>query len=275
MMQIEIVEMSETRLSFILRDGTPGLANALRRVLISDIPKLAIDDVEFHLGPIMLDDREYESITPLFDEVIAHRMGMIPLPTDHTLFVRKEDCVCEGEGCPSCTVMYSLNKFGPCTALSGDLMPLGNESLKPADELIPIIELGDGQAVLIYATARMGTAREHVKWQATHGVGYKYLPTVAVDDSLCDGCEKCIELCPGKVFVMDGELAVVTNPLDCVFCNDCQEFCEPKAISVKRDDTQFFFSMETDGSISAKRALEIALTDLEGRFSRFCEELPA
>jgi len=174
-MDIEIVEMSERKGVFILKNSSPAMANALRRTMLSDIPKMAIDKVEFHLGPIMVDDKEYESVTPLFDEIIAHRLGMVPVPTDYQLFGYQDGCFCGGEGCPSCTLMYSLNKIGPCTVLSGDLLPLGNPDLKVADEFIPIVDLTDGQAVLIYATAVMGTSNKHVKWQAAFGVGYKYM----------------------------------------------------------------------------------------------------
>jgi len=174
-MDIEIIEMAERKGVFILRNSSPAMANSLRRTMLSDIPKMAIDKVEFHLGPIMVDDKEYESVTPLFDEIVAHRLGMVPVPTDHQLFGYKENCVCGGEGCPSCTLMYSLNKIGPCTVMSGDMVPLGNSDLKVKDEFIPIVELTDGQAVLIYATAIMGTAKKHVKWQAAFGVGYKYM----------------------------------------------------------------------------------------------------
>jgi DNA-directed RNA polymerase, alpha subunit/40 kD subunit len=174
-MDIEIVEMSERKGVFILKNSSPAMANALRRTMLSDIPKMAIDKVEFHLGPIMVDDKEYESVTPLFDEIIAHRLGMVPVPTDYQLFGYQDGCFCGGEGCPSCTLMYSLNKIGPCTVLSGDLLPLGNPDLKVADEFIPIVDLTDGQAVLIYATAVMGTSTKHVKWQAAFGVGYRYM----------------------------------------------------------------------------------------------------
>lgn len=273
-MQIEIIEMSDTKARFVLKDGTPGLANALRRVLISDVPKMAIDNVEFHLGPIMVDGREYESITPLFDEIVSHRLGLVPVPTDHELFVFQKDCVCEGEGCPNCTIMYSLNKIGPCTVYSGDLVPLGNEALKVKDDLIPLIELGDGQAVLVYAIARMGTANEHVKWQVTHGVGYKYMPVITVDAKVCDGGAKCTDLCPCKVFVMDGDVAKAENILQCSLCGSCLKFCDMKAISLSEDDTQFVFTMETDGSLTAAQTLDYALRDLQVRFAKFCEELP-
>ena len=183
-MQIEIVEMEDRKAKFILKNSSPAMANALRRTMIQDIPKMAIDKVEFHLGPIMQDDKEYESVTSLFDEVIAHRLGEIPPPTDYDQFTFQDKCECGGEGCPHCTIMYSINKVGPGTVYSGDLVPLGDNTLKVKDEFIPVVELTDNQAVLIYATAVMGTAKKHVKWQAAFGVGYSYEPIIEIDPVL-------------------------------------------------------------------------------------------
>ena len=259
-MEIEIVEMEERKCKFILKNSTPAKANALRRTMLSDIPKMAIDDVEFHLGPIDVDGKEFESITPLFDEIIAHRLGMVPVPTDYELFTTREKCTCGGEGCPSCRVMYSLNKHGPCTVLSGDLQPLGDATLKVKDEDIPIVELADGQSVLIYAYAVMGTARKHVKWQAAFGVGYKYLPVIDIDSSKLDkdSVQEIVNQCPKKVFDAEGGKLVAKRPLDCSLCGTCTENEGKGAITVKGDDTNFFFKFETDGSLTAKQVLDKA-----------------
>ncbi|MDR1404494.1 MAG: DNA-directed RNA polymerase subunit D [Candidatus Methanoplasma sp.] len=276
-MEVEIREMGETRGSFILKNSSPAMANALRRTMLTDIPKMAIDKVEFHLGPIMVDDKEYESVTPLFDEIVAHRLGMVPVPTDYSLFSSQEDCVCGGEGCPSCTIMYSLNKIGPCTVLSGDMMPLGNPDLAVKDQFIPIVELTDGQAVLIYATAVMGTARKHVKWQAAFGVGYKYLPNVSIDKKRAGEQDTLdsIRVCPRRVFeVKSGKLAV-RDALNCGMCREC-EVVSKGAVTVSADETNFLFKYETDGSLTAKqvldRGMEILSAQPEGVFSYVGEE---
>ena len=275
-MDIEIIEMAERKAKFILKNSSPAMANALRRTLLSDIPKMAIDKVEFHLGPIMYDDKEYESVTPLFDEIIAHRLGMVPVPTDLNLFCPQSECVCGGEGCPNCTIMYSLNKIGPCTVLSGDLEPLGNPDLRVKDEFIPIVELTDGQAVLIYATAVMGTAKKHVKWQVANGVGYKYLPQIAIDDGMeCDEeVLECAAICPKKVFeVEDGKL-VIKNPLECSLCRACTDHLGEKGgITVTGDDQNFFFKFETDGSLTAQQALDKAVEILAEEANDFKAQL--
>jgi len=265
-MEIEIREMEETKCGFILKNTSPAIANALRRTMLNDIPKMAIDKVEFHLGPIMVDDKEYESVTPLFDEIVAHRLGMVPVPTDHKLFTFQDKCVCGGEGCPGCTIMYSLNKIGPCTLLSGDMMPLGDPSLAVKDQFIPIVELTDGQAVLIYATAVMGKASKHVKWQAAFGVGYKYYPIVTINEKKAGDPSvlACIHICPKGVFeVRDGKLWV-KNEINCGMCRECVVLSRGE-ISVKADDKNFVFKFETDGSLTAKQVLDKALEILAKR----------
>src|SRR5207247_9666915 len=135
----------------LIEETEPSYANALRRVLVSDVPKMAIEDVEFHLGPIRAEDgKEYESVSPLFDEMIAHRLGLVPIPTDLGLYNRRADCpTCPGDVCPNCTIIYSVNKRGPGLVASGDLAPIGDAELRPADEKITNERLRDGPPMLV------------------------------------------------------------------------------------------------------------------------------
>lgn len=275
LMDIDIIEMKEKKAKFILKNSSPAMANALRRTLISDIPKMAIDKVEFHLGPIMYDDKEYESATPLFDEIIAHRLGMVPIPTNLDLFCRQSECTCGGEGCANCTIMYSLNKIGPCTVMSGDLEPVGNPDLKVRDEFIPIVELTDKQAVLIYATAVMGTARTHVKWQVANGVGYSYLPIISINPTKASDEDviACAKICPRNVFGIKNGKLVIENLLNCTLCKSCVERAGINSVSVNGDNTNFLFKFETDGSMTARQTLEKAVDILFNEAKDFISQL--
>ncbi|MGM0509714.1 MAG: DNA-directed RNA polymerase subunit D [Thermoplasmatota archaeon] len=273
-MKIELEDMQERKAKIVLSEANPTLANALRRVVIADVPKLAIEDVEFHLGTIgsETEDKEYESSTPLFDEIIAHRLGLIPIPTDLELFNYRDECEeCGGEGCPNCTVIYSLNKKGPCTVYSGDLNPVGESNLRVVDDLIPIVKLTDEQALLIYATAELGTAKDHAKWQPTSGVGYKYYPEIEVDMDKCDTCGECIDICPQDIFEeKDGKIKL--NDIEsCTMCNSCIEECEPGAIEVNGREDKFIFRYETDGSLTAEQVLKEGLKVLQGKLDHFIE----
>ena len=272
-MKIDIIEMTPTKAQLVINDTNPTFVNALRRVIVADVPKMAIDNVEFHLGPIMDESGQaYESITPLFDEILAHRLSLVPIPTDLDSFVFRSKCSCNGEGCPSCTIMYSLNKKGPCTVYSGDLEPIGSDKFRVKDDLIPIVKLAEDQALLVYATAELGTGRQHAKWQAAQGAGYRYFAKITVKNDKCDLGESCVGACPKDVLAKEGKKIVVKHPERCNLCGACVEVCDVGCIKVEGDQTKVLFRFETDGGLTAKDLLIRGLKTLEERFETVREQ---
>ena len=274
-MKLEIRELDDNKATLIIEEATPELVNSLRRVLIANTPKMAIEDVEFHMGTIRDEEgREYSSQAPLFDEIIAHRLAMIPIPTDLKMFNFRDKCSCGGEGCPLCTLMYVINKKGPCTVYSGDLQPIGDTRFRVKEELIPIVKLKENQALLIYATAVLGTGEQHAKWQAVTICGYQYYPEIKINQEKVHDANKCAESCPrGALGVNKKGKLVVENLEACNLCRHCVERCDEGAIEVKGDPTRFIFRFETDGSLTAKDALEYALNYLNEKFNQFRDEL--
>ena len=63
-MKVKVISRKGENLVFTAEDITPAMANALRRIMISEIPTLAIEWVDFH-----------ENTSVLFDEIIAHRLA--------------------------------------------------------------------------------------------------------------------------------------------------------------------------------------------------------
>ncbi|OGS41726.1 MAG: DNA-directed RNA polymerase subunit D [Euryarchaeota archaeon RBG_16_62_10] len=273
-MKIDIIEMTPTKAEFVINDTNPAFANALRRTIVADVPKMAIDNVEFHLGPIM-DEKgtAFESVSPMFDEIVAHRLSMVPVPTDLELFKFRSQCSCNGEGCPSCTIMYSLNKKGPCTVYSGDLEPVGDSKLRVKDDLIPIVKLADDQALLVYATAELGTGKQHAKWQAAMGAGYRYFGRIEINHAKCDLGGSCVKVCPKGVLAKEDRKIVVKHPEKCNLCNSCVDVCDAGVIKVLSDPSKILFRFETDGSLQAKEVLLRGLRTLEERFENLREQV--
>lgn len=268
-MKIRILESNPESMRLLFEDTSPAMINTIRRTMLSDVPKMAIEDVEFHLGPIIGEgEKEYESMTPLFDEIIAHRLGLLPIPTNLKHFVPRDQCkTCKGEGCPSCTIIYSLNKQGPCMVYSKDLEPVGGKEFKIKDENIPIVKLADGQALLIYATAVLGTGRAHAKWQAVNSMGYKYFPNIKIDAKKCDLGGACVRSCPKNILKIEGKKLLIQNIEDCTLCMSCVDVCETNCIKVWGDDSKILLNFETDGSLSSKELLNYVLKKLEGTFN--------
>jgi len=103
-MKLTITEVTENKVKFNVSGLDLALANALRRIVISEIPTMAIDSVTF-----------YENSTILNDEVLALRLGLMPLKTDLKTYVPRSECTCKGQGCAKCTVTLSLDMKGPGT----------------------------------------------------------------------------------------------------------------------------------------------------------------
>jgi len=275
-MKIDVVEMTQTKAQLVISDTNPSFANALRRTIVADVPKMAIDNVEFHLGPIMDEKGQaFESVSPMFDEIVAHRLSLVPVPTDLSIFNFRAKCTCNGEGCPNCTIMYSLNKKGPCTVYSGDLEPVGDVKFRIKDDLIPIVKLADDQALLIYATAELGTGKQHAKWQAALGAGYRYFAKIEIDHNKCDLGGSCVKVCPKGVLSKEEKKIVAKHPEKCNLCNSCVEVCDAGVVKVTSDPSKILFRFETDGALPAKEVLLRALRNLEERFENLREQVSA
>jgi DNA-directed RNA polymerase subunit D len=268
-LKVKVLTSSPGSMRLLLEETEPAYANALRRVLVADVPKMAIEDVEFHLGPIRGEDgKEYESVSPLFDEMIAHRLGLIPIPTDLSLYNRREDCPsCHGEGCPSCTIIYSVNKRGPGLVTSGDLEPIGDTKLRPTDPKIPIVKLGDGQAMLIYATAVLGSGKDHAKWQVTHGVGYRYYPVLKAGSKALDALDPSVPFCESHMVSTNTEEEEALPLGDDATCQKFMDAYKVDSVKAGNDPARIVLEFETDGSMAPKAALLAALDILSRRFS--------
>jgi DNA-directed RNA polymerase subunit D len=147
-------------MKFSIEGITTGLAGELRRIMISEVPTMAIEFVDFHSNDSML-----------WDEIIAHRLGLVPLTYDTKFYNMKDDCRCDDKGCAHCQVSFALKKKGPCMVYSGDLKST-DEKVNPLYDKIPIVELMEGQELELEATAQLGVGKKHAKWQASV-VGYK------------------------------------------------------------------------------------------------------
>ena len=160
-MEVKILEEGKDEIKLEVTGITPGIAAMIRRVIISEIPTMAIEWVDFYKN---------DSILP--DEIVAHRLGLIPLTFDKSFHTLPNKCDCNGKGCPKCQVKLYLYKKGPGYVYSGDLKTT-DEKVKPLYDKIPITYLNENEEIEIEAIAQLGIGKEHSKWQAGN-CGYSY-----------------------------------------------------------------------------------------------------
>ena len=251
-MKLEILNKSDRKLSFILEEVDYGFANALRRVMINEVPTLSIEFVDF-----------VENSSGLYDEIVAHRLGLIPLTFKPNSFNLKEECRCKGKGCSSCEIMLTLEKVGPGTVKASDLVS-DDKSVQPLDKEIPIVELLEGQKIKFTAIAQLGFGKDHSKWQAAI-VGYRNVPSVKVNENASN---EIVDVCPTNVFEKkDGRIKVVREQ-ECILCMRCTEVNED-GVKVSAREEDFIFSIESVCGLSAAEILNESLDILEAKASDF------
>ncbi|MBS3088360.1 DNA-directed RNA polymerase subunit D [Candidatus Pacearchaeota archaeon] len=219
----------------ILRiEANQQLANALRRS-ISEIPVLAVDEVEI-----------FKNDSALYDEVLAHRIGLIPLKTEKSMTAKTK-------------IDFKLSKKGPCTVYAEDLHGAG----KIVQPKIPITILGEGHQLELVATARLGKGIDHAKH--IPGLCY-YRHLLEIKSSL--QVDKIIQNSKGVIkpekkgakWICDIDDASVTeiNKID------------KEAI---KDSDELIFIVESYGNMPAKEMLLGAVEALEENLKYFEKEI--
>ena len=242
------ISVKETRkkdntVVFLIKDSTPAFVNALRRTVMGKVPVMAVDEVAF-----------VQNSSGLFDEVIAHRLGLLPLTTDLKNYVRKDECTCEGAGCARCTVKLSLKVKGPGYVYAEDIKSK-DPAVKPAYPKTPITKLLKGQEVEFEATAILGVGNDHVKWSPAH-VWHTNEPKLTINAKHPD-LKQWIQKYPPHVF-KDGK--VDKDAIEEHNLYDAVDGVNDDIIKVEYEKNNFLFHVEPFGQLKAK---EIMLATIE------------
>lgn len=247
-MDIKIIEQDKKQNKSVLlvKGSTPAFVNLLRKTIVDEVPTMAIEDVEM---------RKNSSV--LYDEIIAHRLGLVPLKTDLDAYTMPNECKCEGEGCSRCQLVLSLKGKGPGYICASELKSK-DPKVVPVFSKMAIVKLVKGQTLEFEATAVLGTGNDHMKWSPAL-VYYKYLPVVEVKKGVKDA-KAVADSCPVKVFDVKGnELKINdSNLLKCHLCGACTDV-DPENVKLNESNEDFIFTIESWGQLETKEILEKAV----------------
>jgi len=258
-MQLEIRKLEGDEMEFVLSDLTPAFANSLRRTMTREVPVMAIDEVEFKVND-----------SAMYDEILAHRLALVPLRTPLKGYVLPKECGCREGRCPKCSTDLTLKLEGPATATSGDLKSSDDE-VKPVSDSIPLVKLEKGQRLELTAIARLGLGKEHMKWQPGI-VAYKYMPVLEFDQKACDACAECVKACPKNILEVAGGKIRVKDLTLCIMCKACVEACPKDAVKLTGDPTKFIFRVESSGAYPPEQLLLQAIKVLQDKFEEFSKK---
>ena len=305
-MKAEVVEgwPKDNKIRIVLSDTNAAQVNSLRRAIIADVPKMAITKVRFEQGVTQDNKGEViESVNVLPDEVLAHRLAMVPVPTFLEEFVFPEDDpnnenLPEDQwGSPLSQIIYHLSIRGPNsdsadevkTVYAGDLNVLGETKLQIKEEhsRIPLTILSKGQYLELYAYATLGRGRDHAKWCPAAAVTFQprqkavlakpKKANVLFDLNLTSrsGREINSKLFTNKECTDVDSVLDLERALQQVGYGTGREEDFDNAIVMEDIEGEYVFSFESDGSMPAEEIFNKACEELVSRFEKITGEIDA
>jgi len=258
-MKIEALgKEKECKMSFLLKDSTISFANAIRRIATEEVPVMAIDDVTF-----------LKNTSGLYDEIVALRLGLVPLTTDLKSYSLPSECSCKGEGCPKCQVKLTLNKKEAGYVYASDLKSK-DPDVKPVYPKMIIAKLLKGQVLELEATATLGKGKQHAKWSPGI-VYYRNVPEITIKKK---GAEACAKACPKRIFKFEkGALSVEKDKvMSCTLCRACVD-AAPGIVEVSAKPGEFIFTVESWGQLSCRETIKEASKIFDAKLDEFAKKI--
>ncbi len=256
MVDFEVKSQEGNKLSFFLIDSSPAYSNALRRIMLNEVPVMAIEDVEI-----------VKNSSALYDEVIAHRLGLLPLTTDLKSYELPQSEKDIEERKAKCTVQMTLKAKGPKTVYASDLKT-ADPKIKPVYPEMPIVKLLKDQEIELSAIGILGKGKDHAKWSPGH-VWYNYNPIFKINNANID---KFKDMYPEQIFdkkgKIDEKLILKHNLTDAV------AHVNEEIIKVDYDDSTYLFFVESWGQISPKEILTQACDVFDERLEEVRKLIP-
>ncbi|TNV77714.1 hypothetical protein FGO68_gene13265 [Halteria grandinella] len=305
---IEILSLNDEEIVFDLVGAEPPLANALRRILIAEIPTMAIEKVNMW---------QNTSIIP--DENLAHRIGLVPIKADprefeeHTALTQAEveegvddTTRYTGDDCLKFKLHVRCTKKDPNAPMvinntfdeerlynnpnvyASHLTwePLGNQRTKyPTPESEPkalypdilIAKLRPGQEIEMELFCEKGTGKTHAKWSPVSTAYYRLVPDIRFKREIVgEDAKELKRLCPVGVFDIEDiggiKKAVVGDARKCTTCRECirpAKFADVVDLGKWKD--RFEFHVETVGHYRPEELVVEALKKLKEKTVHWLE----
>jgi len=257
--RVDVHSLNDEEIVFDLIGIDAALANAFRRILIAEVPTMAIEKVFILNNTSMIQD-----------EVLAHRLGLIPINADPRKFhSRQSDEDANEENVISFRLKAECvrqqpdpggGSEPPCInsrVVSGDLLwiPQGNQGarfedtpIRPVHDDILIAKLRPGQAIEFEAWCEKGVGKTHAKWSPVCTASYRLLPDIVIPPVA--GGDDAAAPAASTVFDVANASTPVARPRKCTMnraCNKQAEWGEKVQMTRKRD--HFIFTVETTGAL--------------------------
>ncbi|XP_063047081.1 DNA-directed RNA polymerases I and III subunit RPAC1 [Engraulis encrasicolus] len=293
--RIDIVQMDENTMEFDMVGIDAAIANAFRRILLSEVPTMAVEKVLI-----------YNNTSIIQDEILAHRLGLIPIKADPRLFEYRN--AGDEEGTEIDTIQLQLkvkctmNPRAPKDSsdprelylnhmvYSKDMkwVPLGNQadvfadaSIGPVHGDILLAQLRPGQELDIVMHCVKGLGKDHAKFSPVATASYRLLPEITllqpVEGEKAERLKRCFSQGVIEVENKDGQQVarVANSRMDTCSREVLRHDDLKNLVKLGRVRDHFIFSVESTGILPPDMLVSEAINVLLAKCQRFINELDA
>lgn len=271
----------------------PAIANAFRRLMLSEVPSMAIEKVYI-----------YNNTSIIQDEVLAHRMGLLPLKADPRLFAYRTEESTE-QGTEQDTLEYELKV--KCTrrkeagkdqsnfddiyknhkVYSGHLkwLPKGKQaqiynesSVGCIHEDILIAQLRPGHELDLRLIAVKGIGKDHAKFSPVATAYYRLLPQITLNREVSGKDAYQLQTCfsPGVIGIDENDCAYVKDArYDSCSRNVYRYPHLADAATMSRVRDHYIFNVESVGALKPEVIFLEAVKELKKKCRAFIDEIEA
>jgi len=278
-LKVNILELDEERVVFDLIGVDASIANALRRIMLAEVPTMAVEYVYMK-----------DNTTVIQDEVLSHRIGLIPIkadarkfdwaPKDPSMYLSSNVIVLQldvrkREGGDDIQTVYSgALKWVP----QGDqLADFGENGLGVVHDDIILAKLQGNDHIDLEAHCVKGLGKDHQKFSPVATASYRLLPDVQFGAPVTGPlATELKEMCPMDVFDIEdvGGVATATaaRPRNCTMCRECirqDGWQDGSRVQLLRKADHFIFSVESTGSMPPEEIVKQAIAVLKNKADTF------
>ncbi|XP_063347504.1 DNA-directed RNA polymerases I and III subunit RPAC1 isoform X1 [Pelmatolapia mariae] len=295
--RIDVVHLDENSMEFDMVGIDAAIANAFRRILLAEVPTMAIEKVFI-----------YSNTSIVQDEVLAHRLGLIPIKADPRLFEYRNtgEESAEEEGSEIDTIQLQLKiKCSRNPRASKDSsdprelylnhmvyskdikwVPIGNQAdvfadccIGPVHDDILIAQLRPGQELDIVMHCVKGIGKDHAKFSPVATASYRLLPEITllevVEGEKAERLKQCFSRGVIDLEDINGTKVakVVNSRLDTCSREVLRHSDLKNVVKLGRVRDHFIFTVESTGILPPDVLVTEAIKVLMAKCQRFLNEL--
>lgn len=273
----------------------PAIANAYRRIMLAEVPTMAIEHCFIH-----------NNTSVIQDEMLAHRLGMIPIRADPTKFEWKPSVAPPDSTSKAHTLVFTLkakcekladvepekagrreNLYKDYKIYSGHMkwIPLADQArkyrgkniIRPVHKKILIAKLAGDQEIDLRLHAVKGIGRDHAKFSPVATVSYRLLPELVLKERIRgEAAQRLKESFSEGVIEISGddqEATVANSRSDSGSRNIFRHADLKDKVKYDLIKDHYIFTIESTGSIPSMDILLQACDILESKCEYFLKEV--